>query len=105
MTNERFREYVERFAELLRLIAPRKTGNLAFNAIKVEWHGDREAEIYVDGDGKDGIAPYMPFTNEPWVAEKWNGAQNPNEGWWQEAIAEIIEELNAEFGGRTSEDS
>ena len=99
MTSIEFSEYVNRFAELLRNIAPRDTGNLAFNAIKIEWHGEDEAEIYVDGDGDDGIAPYMPFTNEPWVAERWNGKENPNEGWWQKAIEQIIQQLNAEFGG------
>ena len=99
MTEKRFKEYVNRFAELLRLYAPRDTGNLAFNAIKVEWHSPNEAEIYVDGDGKEGIAPYMPFTNEPWVAERWHGKPNPNQGWWQNAIEQIIAQLNAEFGG------
>lgn len=103
MTKIRFREYVNRFAELLRLLAPKDTGNLAINAIKVEWHGDNEAEIYVDGDGVDGIAPYMPFTNEPWTAPKWKGKKNPNEGWWETAIESIIQQLNAEFGGTTDE--
>lgn len=108
MTREEFREYVNRFAELLRLVAPRDTGNLAFHAIKIEWHGNDEAEIYVDGDGQDGIAPYMPFTNEPWVADRWRNKKgklkkNPNEGWWQKAIKQIVRKLNKEFGGKTVE--
>ncbi len=103
MTAERFYEYVNRFADLLRQLAPKDTGNLAFNAIRIEWHGKNEAQIYVDGDGLDGIAPYMPFTNEPWVADKWKGAKNPNQGWWQKAIEQIINKLDREFGGEISE--
>jgi hypothetical protein len=99
MTKERFTEYVNRFQELLSLLAPKDTGNLAFNSIRVEWHGDKEAAIYVD----ENIAPYMPYTNETWVSDRWNGKQNPNEAWWQNAIAQIVEQLNIEFGGVTVE--
>ena len=99
MTKERFTEYVNRFHELLSLLAPKDTGNLAFNSIRVEWHGDNEAAIYVD----ENIAPYMPYTNETWVSDRWNGKQNPNEAWWQNAIKQIIEQLNIEFGGVTVE--
>lgn len=99
MTKERFTEYVNRFQELLSLLAPKDTGNLAFNSIRVEWHGDNEAAIYVD----ENIAPYMPYTNETWVSDRWNGKQNPNEAWWQNAIAQIVEQLNIEFGGSTVE--
>ena len=99
MTAERFNEYVDRFTELLRLLAPKDTGTLAFDSIRIEWNGKNEARIYVDKE----IAPYMPYTNEPWVADRWNGKQNPNEAWWQNAIKQIIEQLNDEFGGTTVE--
>ena len=105
MTKERFTEYANRFIELLMLLAPKDTGNLAFNAIRLEWVSEKEAVIYVDGDGETGIAPYMPFTNEPWVADRWNGKPNPNEAWWQNAISQIVEQLNSEFGGTTIEHS
>lgn len=72
---------------------------MAYNAIRSEWRGDNEAKIYVDKK----IAPYVPYTNETWVAERWNGKQNPNEAWWQNAIAQIVEQLNQEFGGTTVE--
>lgn len=99
MTKERFTEYVNRFRELLSLLAPRDTGNLAFNSILLEWKSENEVDIYVSED----IAPYMPYTNEPWVADRWNGKQNPNEAWWQNAISQIVEQLNQEFGGTTIE--
>lgn len=86
--------------DTLRARAPKKTGNLAYNAIKYIWLNDHQFEIYVDvGDTdafvsgakmKEGTAPYMPSTNEVWVSERWNNKQNPNQDWWNRAIEEII---------------
>lgn len=53
------------------------TGNLKFNATKVV-HEAEQSRIYVD----ENIAPYMPYTNEPWISPKWKGAKNPNENWF-----------------------
>jgi hypothetical protein len=64
----------------IRKRAPKDTGNLAYNSIRYEWKGNKFI-IYVD----ENIAPYMPFTNEPWIHERWNGKPNPNEAWWQYA--------------------
>ena len=61
------------------------TGNMAFNASKLEFTTPDIAKIYVD----KRIAPYVPYTNEPWVAAKWKGHKNPNEGWFKRA-AEIV---------------
>lgn len=36
------------------------TGNMAFNASKIEFTDDRTCNIYVD----ENIAPYVPYTNE-----------------------------------------
>lgn len=36
------------------------------------------------------IIPYVPYTNEPWIAKRWNGRKNPNEGWWQRFANEVI---------------
>lgn len=67
----------------LKMIAPKDTGNLAFNAIKYEISGN-EMRIYVD----ENIAPYMVYTNEPWIKRP---GTNPNEKWWDTALEEIIE--------------
>ena len=53
-----------------------------YNAIRIEFNSDRSFTIYVD----ESIAPYMPYTNEPWMAKKWNGKPNPNEGWWEKVV-------------------
>jgi hypothetical protein len=68
--------------------APFRTGNLALNGIgtvqKVGLVTGATYEIAIGGE----IAPYVVYTNEKWVAEKWNGATNPNENWIQRAIDE-----------------
>lgn len=75
----------------LKAIAPKDTGNLAFNAIKYEISGN-EMRIYVD----ENIAPYMVYTNEPWIKRPGN---NPNEKWWDTALEEIIEYMTFYLGG------
>ncbi len=66
----------------LKIVAPKDTGNLAFNAIKYEILGDT-MRIYVDED----IAPYMVYTNEEWINRK---GVNPNQQWWNDAVEQII---------------
>ena len=44
-------------------------------------------------------APYMPYTNEPWLAKRWNGKKNPNEGWWENAVKKVVEYLAQALGG------
>lgn len=70
-----------------RNVSPIKTGNLRYNAMSVEiLNGGNTYKIYV----KQDIAPYMPYTNEPWVAKRWNGKKNPNEGWWQDKALQAV---------------
>lgn len=73
----------------LRESAPYDTGNLSLNAIKLRKIGIGKWQIYIDQD----IAPYMPYTNEEWISPKWNGKQNPNQGWWNNAVEIIIKEI------------
>lgn len=82
------------YGELLER-APFDTGNLALNAIKIEFPSPQECRIYVDQE----IAPYMPYTNEPWIAERWHGAKNPNEGWWNDACEYLINLIADLLGG------
>ena len=69
--------------------APYDTGNLSTNGVRFYWKDDNTFIIYVD----ESIAPYMPYTNEPWLSPRWNGKKNKNEAWWQDAtkiVAEFI---------------
>lgn len=79
----------------LRFYAPYDTGNLSQNAIRFAWENEKTFIIYVD----ESIAPYMPYTNEPWISPKWGGKKNPNEKWWQETVQIIAEEMAAELKG------
>ena len=96
------------YGELLER-APFDTGNLALNAIKIEFPSPQECRIYVDED----IAPYMPYTNEPWehkwikmgnfkpgqVVERFRTWDNPNEGWWNDACEYLINLIADLLGG------
>lgn len=86
----------------LRSTTPIDTGNLRYNGTRIEYsNGGRVCKIYIDGDGKDGVAYYMPFTNEPWISPKWNGRKNPNEGWWQnKAVPAVLEYIQRRLGRR-----
>lgn len=66
----------------------KSTGNLAFNAAKIETYGD-SATIYVDEE----VAPYMPYTTEKWISPKWKGHKNPNEGWFDRSSFVVAEAL------------
>lgn len=80
-----FAVLIDSSVNLLRSFAPKATGNLAYNAIRVHKQGENVVKIYVD----PAIAPYMVFTNEKWTSPKWNGKPNPNEKWF-ETSAELI---------------
>lgn len=71
--------------------SPIRTGNLRYNSIKNRNMNGKMAIIYVD----EGIAPYMPFTNEKWISPRWHGKRNPNEKWFDKTakrLADAIEQ-------------
>ena len=74
-------------------------GNLRYNATNMESTGETSWEIYVSGDGTNGIAPYAPFTNEPWLSPRWNGKPNPNEGWFQRFVEFVANDMAKTLGG------
>jgi hypothetical protein len=80
---------------IIRERCPRDTGNLADHGVKFIWEDKDTFTIYVD----EGEAPYMPYTNEPWISPKWNGKKNPNEAWWQDAIRLCAEHLKQKYKG------
>lgn len=71
------------------------TGNMRFNATKVVAVDENTVNIYVDAD----IAPYVVYTNEPWISERWRGNKNPNEGWFEKATFAVAQRLAAMLGG------
>lgn len=80
---------------VMKMSAPFKTGNLRYNAIKLESIGNGEWKIFVD----QNIAPYMPYTNEKWISPHWNGKKNPNQKWWDKSVKETISYISSQIGG------
>ena len=70
------------------------TGTMAFDALRYDIYDDM-VDIYVDPK----IAPYVPYTNEPWLSDRWNGKPNPNEGWWQRFADEFAKRLATKLRG------
>lgn len=100
MTRAEFEELCMRAVEIVKARSPIDTGNLRYNAIKHEWIDEETFRIYVDGEPKDkGVAPYMPYTNEPWLSPKWNGKKNPNEGWFDDAAQQVADFIAKELDG------
>lgn len=93
-----FTSFCFRFLELFKEKSPYKTGNLRLNAIRFEYVDAKTFKVYIN----DVIAPYVYYTNEKWVSPRWNGRQNPNEGWVERAIEETLEELAREYKGKVT---
>lgn len=110
MKSKEIYKQIENAVKILRTEAPRNkgrehllkhpnrpvTGNLKYNAIKLDYLGNGVYRIYVD----ESIAPYMPYTNEPWTSPKWKGAKNPNEKWFENAQLEITEQIAQNLQGK-----
>ena len=106
MTQEQFDALVKELVEIVKAETPKDgmrtknhrptSGNLRYNAVKFEYKGNNKVEIYVD----ENQAPYMPYTNEPWISPKWNGKQNPNEEWWQNTVEKLVQHIVSKYGGK-----
>lgn len=109
MTSSEFAALVNECEAILRSRAPVDTGNLKYNAIKLEMFNDKTARLYVD----EKVAPYMKYTNEPWEKKlirmgnfKPGGTvvrlrtwRNPNELWFDRAVQEIAEHIAKKLKG------
>ena len=85
----------EEVVAIIKKRAPKDTCNLAYNSIRVAWFDNSTFQVFVD----ESIAPYMVYTNEPWISPKWNGKKNPNEAWWQSVVEEITQHIITNYGG------
>lgn len=74
------------------LFVPYDTGNLKYNAIKGIWINENQYRIYID----EAVAPYVFFTNEPWVNRK---GKNPNEGWVEKMVDYVATYIAERTGG------
>jgi hypothetical protein len=91
------REIIHLKAKAIMMIknsAPVRTGNLQ-NSIFVRDLPDGGFEVYIDGNK----APYAIYTLEEWTHPRWNGKQNPNEGWAYEATKDFIKYAQTRLKG------
>lgn len=78
-------ETVARIVETACIIySPKDTGNLSMNAIRSVFE-DGMWQVVIGGE----VAPYAPYTNEPWISPRWKGKENPNLHWVQDAIESV----------------
>lgn len=96
MTREQIVGVITEAVEELRqaIYIPWDTGNMATNALRYRQEGNLFI-IYLD----ESIAPYVPYTIEPWTSPKWNGKQNPNEGWWEDWCKLLANRVAAKLRG------
>lgn len=99
MTSKKLEKIAIKALEILKKHAPIRTGNLRYVSIKMERVNDNAFEIYVSVD----IAPYVYCTNEKWISPRWHGKKNPNEGWVEAAIDEILQMIAKETGGEIAD--
>ena len=86
MTNTEFQTFINRFVRNFKPLTPIDTGNLR-SSVKFVFTSPTRAVVYVDTKQ----APYMPYTNEPWISPRWNGKKNPNEGWFDREVENALE--------------
>lgn len=94
ITEKRAHRLANECLTIFRNFCPVDSGNLANNAVTLEY-GDGYFRIYVD----EGVAPYMPYTNEPWISPKWHGRKNPNLYWFDAAVEACMAMLETELHG------
>lgn len=96
MTLEQFHEIVDKVYLYFQKFIPKDTGNLRFNAFRFEYVAPNRVELYID----ESIAPYMPYTNEPWISPRWKGKKNPNEYWFQNTVEKVVNYIVEQFNGK-----
>lgn len=95
MTNKQWNIACLSAVDIVKSVSPVDTGNLKNNGVTYAFLDNDTFMIKIDL----AKAPYMPYTNEPWLAKRWNGKKNPNEGWWENAVKKVVEYLAQALGG------
>lgn len=99
MEQDEFDKICDLAVEKVRFYTPIATGNLRYNAVQFAHYSPTVFKIGVD----ESIAPYMPYTNEPWVSPKWRGKKNPNEHWFQDTARDVAQIIAETVGGTLRE--
>ena len=82
----------------LKSVCPYRTGNLERNGIRVKISNGSMC-VEIGHDTSKVLGEYAVYTNEPWIAAKWKGHKNPNEGWFNRAAKAIVKSIRAQVRG------
>jgi hypothetical protein len=96
MTDREFETFVHTFRQEFQKLTPKDTGNLRYNAVKLVFSSPTRAVLYVD----EKVAPYMPYTDRPWLSPKWGGKKNPNENWFEMAVEKALKKATKSMKGK-----
>jgi hypothetical protein len=96
MTDTEFQTFVNRFVKNFKPLTPIDTGNLRYNSVKFIFTSPTRAVVYID----EKVAPYMPYTDRPWLSPRWNGKKNPNENWFENAVQKALEKTTKSMKGK-----
>ena len=98
MTQDKLKNEIEHLKQqalqMVKNSSPVRTGNLQ-NSVYARDLPDGGFEIYIDTNQ----APYAQYTLEQWTHPRWNGKQNPNEGWAYEASREFMQYATSRLKG------
>lgn len=77
---------------------PYDTGNMHNQATSMTGRRTRTGyEWNITIDSK--IAPYVVYTNEPWISPRWHGRKNPNEKWIDRSVKDMAKSIAKDLGG------
>ena len=86
----------------LKSVCPYRTGNLERNGIRVKIDNGTMC-VVVGHETSKLLGEYAVYTNEPWISPKWNGKQNPNQGWIERGIEKALPLIKQVYQGMTAD--
>ena len=87
----------------LKSVCQYRTGNLERNGIRVKIDNGTMC-VVVGHETSKLLGEYAVYTNEPWISPKWNGKQNPNQGWIERGIEKALPLIKQVYQGMTADD-
>lgn len=86
--------------EYMRAICPVDTGNMR-DTMRANKTGKNAYSVTIN---PDNLAYYAVYTNEKWIADRWNGRKNPNEKWIDSGVTTFAMYLAQSLGGELTTD-
>lgn len=88
---------IEAAMAYLQSVCPVDTSNMK-NTMTAVKTSRKRGRIRIGG----AKAPYAVYTNEKWIANRWNRKKNPNEKWIDKAVIAIVSGITARYRGKVT---